>query len=139
MFPSTLNLLVANLDLSYPLRSTPIEKEDKGKCVVNEPSRLGSCLQFFKCNGVGHIAIRCPSRTLIIQKDDEKVEDVEELVYDPNVEGTQDIEAEWEDDPSYLACIRAISLQVNDFKNFGVPRVNVVRCASVEQRDIDDW
>ena len=24
--------------------STPIEKEDKGKCVVNEPSRLGSCL-----------------------------------------------------------------------------------------------
>ena len=31
-----------------------------------------------------------------------KVEDVEELVYDPNVEETQDVEAEWEDDPSYL-------------------------------------
>ena len=82
--------------------STPIEKEDKGKCVVNEPSRLGSRLQCFKCNGVGHIAARCPSMTLFIQEDDEKVEDVEELVYDPNVEETQDVEVEWEDDPSYL-------------------------------------
>nr|XP_023900366.1 uncharacterized protein LOC112012220 [Quercus suber] len=106
--------------------STPIEKEDKGKGVVNEPSRLGSRLQCFKCNGVGHIAARCPSRALVIQEGDEKVEDVEELVYDPNVEGTQDVEAEWEDDPSYLACIRAISPQVDDFKDFGVPRVNVV-------------
>ena len=89
--------------------STPIEKEDKRKGVVNEPSRLGSHLQCFKCNGVGHIAARCPSRALVIQEDDEKVDDVEELVYDPNVEEILDVEAEWEDDPSYLACIRAIS------------------------------
>ena len=82
---------------------------------------------------------RCLSRTLVIQKDDEKVENVEELVYDPNVEETQDVEAEWKDDPSYLACIRAISPQVDDFKNFGVPRVNVVRCALAELRDTDDW
>ena len=75
---------------------------------------------------------RCPSRTLVIQEDDEKVEDIKELVYDPNVEDTQDVEAEWEDDLSYLACIRAISPQVDDFKDFGVPRVNVVRCALVE-------
>ena len=139
MFQPTLNLLVANLDLPYPLRSTLIEKENKGKGVVNEPSRLGSRLQCFKCNGVGHIAARCPSRILVIQEDDEKVEDVEELVYDPNVEETQDVEIEWEDDPSYLACIRAISPQVDDFKNFGVPRVNVVRCALAEQRGTDDW
>ena len=119
--------------------STPIEKEDKEKGVVNEPSRLGFRLQCFKCNGVGHIAARCPSKTLVIQEDDEKVDDVEELVYDPNVEETQDVEAEWEDDPSYLACIRAISPQVDDFKNFGVPRVNVVRCALAEQRGTDDW
>nr|XP_023891633.1 heterogeneous nuclear ribonucleoprotein 1-like [Quercus suber] len=52
---------------------------------------------------------RCPSRTLVIQEDDEKVEDVEELVYDPNVEEIQDVKAEWEDYPSYLICIRAIS------------------------------
>uniref|UniRef100_A0A7N2LQA1 Uncharacterized protein n=1 Tax=Quercus lobata TaxID=97700 RepID=A0A7N2LQA1_QUELO len=83
--------------------------------------------------------VRCPSRTLVIQEGDEKVEDVEELVYDPNVEETQDVEAEWEDDPSYLACIRAISPQVDDSKNFGVPRVNVVSCALAEQRDADDW
>ena len=101
--------------------------------MVNDPSRLGYRLQYFKCNGVGHIAARCPSRTLVIQEDDEKVEDVEELVYDPNVEETQDVEAEWEDNPSYLACIRAISPQVDDFKEvFGVPRVNVVRCALAE-------
>ena len=98
MSPPTLNLLVANLDLPYPLRPTPIEKEDKGKGVVNDPSRLGSRLQCFKCNGVGHITARCPSKTLVIQEDDKKVEDVEELVYDPNVEQTQDVEAEWEDD-----------------------------------------
>ena len=139
MFLPSLNLLVANLNLPYPLRLTPIEKEDKGKCVVNEPSRLGSRLQCFKCNGVEHIIARCPSRTLVIQKDDEKVENVEELVYDPNVEETQDVEAEWEDDPSYLACIRAISPQIDDFKDFGVPRVDVVRCALTEQRDTDDW
>ena len=107
--------------------------------MVNEPSRLGSRLQCFKCNGVGDITTKCPSRTLVIQEDDEKVEDVEELVYDPNVEETQDVEAEWEDDPSYLACIRAISPQVDDFKNFGVPRVNVERYALSEQRGTDDW
>ena len=56
--------------------------------MINEPSRLGSFLQCFKCNGIGHITARCPSKTLVIQEDDEKVEDVEELVYDPNVEET---------------------------------------------------
>ena len=77
--------------------------------MVNEPSRLGYHLQCLKCNGAGHIATRCPSRTFVIHEDDEKVEDVEELVYDPNVVETQDVEVEWEDDPSYLTCIRAIS------------------------------
>ena len=77
--------------------------------MVNKPLRLGFRLQCFKCNGVGHITARCPSRTLVIQEDDEKVEDVEELAYDPNVEETQDVETKWEDDPSYLACIRDIS------------------------------
>ena len=71
--------------------------------MINEPSRLGFHLQYFKCNRVGHIAARCPSRALVIRQDDEKVKDVEELVYDPNVEETQDVEAEWEGDPSYLA------------------------------------
>ena len=60
-------------------------------------------------------------------------------MYDPNVEETHDVEAEWEDDPSYLACIRAIPPPVDDFKNFGVPRVNVVRCALAKQRGTDDW
>ena len=69
------------------------EKEDKEKGVINEFSRLGSRLQCFKCNGVGCIKLDVPSRTLVIQEDDEKVEDVEELVYDPNVEETQDVEA----------------------------------------------
>ena len=107
--------------------------------MINEPSRLGSCFQCFKCNGVGHIVASCTFRTLVIQEDDEKLEDVKKLVYDPNVEETQDVEAEWEDDPSYLACIRAIPPQVDDFKDFGVPRVNVVRCALAEERDTDDW
>ena len=70
--------------------------------MINELSRLGFRLHCFKCNGVGRIKLDVPSRTLVIQEDDEKVEDVEELVYDPNVEETQDVEAEWEDDPSYL-------------------------------------
>ena len=60
-------------------------------------------------------------------------------MYDPNVEEIQDVEVGWEDDPSYLACIRANSPQVDDFKDiFGVPRVNVVRCALAKQRDTDD-
>ena len=143
MFLPTLNLLVANLDLPYPLRSTPIasqyKKRTREKGVINERSRLGSRLQCFKCNGIGHIAARCPSRTLFIQADDEKVKDVEEPVYDPNVEKTQDVKAEWEDDPSYLTCNKAISPQVDDFKDFGVPRVNVVRFALAKQRDTDDW
>ena len=61
-------------------------------------------------------------------------------MYDPNVEEIQDVKAEWEDDPSYLICIKAISPQVDDFKDiFGVPRVNVVRYALAEQRDTNDW
>ena len=61
-------------------------------------------------------------------------------MYDPIVEEIQDVEAEWEDDLSYLMCIRPISPQVDDFKDiFGVPRVNVVRCALAEQRDTNDW
>lgn len=42
----------------------------------------------FKCSGVGHIADNCPSKTLVIHEEEEKVEDTEELVYDPNVEET---------------------------------------------------
>ena len=85
--------------LALPPKVNPnsilIEKEDKGKCVINEPSRLGSRLWCFKCNGVGRITARCSSGTLVIQEDDEKVEDVEELVYDPNVKEIQDVKAEW--------------------------------------------
>lgn len=43
---------------------------------------------------------------------------------------SQDVEAQWEDNPSYLACIKVISPQIDDFKDiFGVLKVNVVRCA----------
>ena len=87
--------------------NTLLGKDDNGKAVVNEPSRLGSHLQCFKCNGVRHFATKCPSRTLVIQEEDGKVENVEELVYDPNVEEIQDVKAKWEDDPSYVACVKS--------------------------------
>ena len=40
-----------------------------------------------------------------------------------------------------LAILHALAIfpQVDDFKDFGVPRVNVVRCALAEQKDTDDW
>ncbi|XP_075636659.1 uncharacterized protein LOC142608886 [Castanea sativa] len=100
--------------------SIPIQKEDKGKDVINEPSRLVTRLQCFKCNGVGHIVARCPSRTLVIQEDDEKVEDVEELVYDPNVEAIQDAEAECEND---LATSRALEPSL---PRLMIPRMTLV-------------
>jgi hypothetical protein len=43
--------------------SAPLGKDDKGKGIVNEPTKLGSCLQCFKCNGFSHVASKCPSKT----------------------------------------------------------------------------
>ena len=91
------------------LASTPLGKDDKGKGIVSVPTKLGSRLQCFKCNCFGHIASKCPSKTLLIQEEDGKEDDMEELVYDPNVEGIQDDGKEWKDEPNYLGCIRAIS------------------------------
>uniref|UniRef100_A0A2N9IA60 Reverse transcriptase n=1 Tax=Fagus sylvatica TaxID=28930 RepID=A0A2N9IA60_FAGSY len=36
--------------------SAPLGKDDKGKGIVSEPTKLGSRLQCFKCNGFGHVA-----------------------------------------------------------------------------------
>uniref|UniRef100_A0A2N9H1I9 Reverse transcriptase n=1 Tax=Fagus sylvatica TaxID=28930 RepID=A0A2N9H1I9_FAGSY len=108
--------------------SAPLGKDDKGKGIVSEPTKLGSRLQCFKCNGFGHVASKCPSKTLLIQEEDGKEDDMEELVYDPNVEGIQDDGEEWEDEPNYLGCIRAISPHTVIFEDHpDVPRVNVVR------------
>ena len=67
--------------------SAPLGRDDKGKGIVSDPTKPGSRLQCFKCNGFGHVASKCPSKTLLIQKEDGKEDDMEELVYDPNLEG----------------------------------------------------
>uniref|UniRef100_A0A2N9FGZ1 RNA-directed DNA polymerase n=1 Tax=Fagus sylvatica TaxID=28930 RepID=A0A2N9FGZ1_FAGSY len=93
--------------------SAPLGKDDKGKGIVTEPTKL---------------------------EEDGKEDDMEELVYDPNVEGIQDDGEEWEDEPNYLGCIRAISPHTIIFEDHpDVPRVNVVRCALAQQRDNIDW
>uniref|UniRef100_A0A2N9HIT5 Reverse transcriptase n=1 Tax=Fagus sylvatica TaxID=28930 RepID=A0A2N9HIT5_FAGSY len=108
--------------------SAPLGKDDKGKGIVSEPTKPGSRLQCFKCNGFGHVASKCPSKTLLIQEEDGKEDNMEELVYDPNLEGIQDDGEEWEDEPNYLGCIRAISTPTVIFEDHpDVPRVNVVR------------
>uniref|UniRef100_A0A2N9GGF1 RNA-directed DNA polymerase n=1 Tax=Fagus sylvatica TaxID=28930 RepID=A0A2N9GGF1_FAGSY len=120
--------------------SAPLGKDDKGKGIVSEPTKPGSRLQCFKCNGFGHVASKCPSKTLLIQEEDGKEDNMEELVYDPNLEGIQDDGEEWEDEPNYLGCIRAISTPTVIFEDHpDVPRVNVVRCALAQQRDNTDW
>uniref|UniRef100_A0A2N9H5T6 Reverse transcriptase n=1 Tax=Fagus sylvatica TaxID=28930 RepID=A0A2N9H5T6_FAGSY len=120
--------------------SAPLGKDDKGKGIVSEPTKPGSRLQCFKCNGFGHVASKCPSKTLLIQEEDGKEDNMEELVYDPNLEGIQDDGEEWEDEPSYLGCIRAISPHTVIFEDHpDVPRVNVVRCALAQPRDNTDW
>ena len=120
--------------------SAPLGKDDKGKGIVSDPTKPGSRLQCFKCNGFGHVASKCPSKTLLIQEEDGKEDNMEELVYDPNLEGIQDDGEEWEDEPNYLGCIRAISPHTVIFEDHpDVPRVNVVRCALAQQRDNTDW
>ena len=65
---------------------------------------------------------------------------MEELVYDPNLEGIQDDGEEWEDEPNYQGCIRAISPHTVIFEDHpNVPRMNVVRCALAQQRDNTNW
>jgi hypothetical protein len=120
--------------------SAPLGKDDKGKGIISEPTKLGSRLHCFKCNGFGPVASKCPSKTLLIQEEDGKEDNMEELVYDPNLVGIQDDGEEWEDEPNYLGCIKAISPHSVIFEDhLDVPRVNVVRCALAQQRDNTDW
>jgi hypothetical protein len=62
--------------------SAPLGKYDKEKGIVSEPTKLGSRLQCLKCNGFDHVVAKCPSKTLVIQEEEEedKEEDIEELV-----------------------------------------------------------
>uniref|UniRef100_A0A2N9GME3 Reverse transcriptase n=1 Tax=Fagus sylvatica TaxID=28930 RepID=A0A2N9GME3_FAGSY len=69
--------------------SAPLGKDDKGKGIVSEPTK---------------------------PEEDGKEDNMEELVYDPNLEGIQDDGEEWEDEPNYLGCIRAISTPYSYFR-----------------------
>ena len=39
--------------------------------MIGEPSRNTKDSQCFKCQGYGHVVAQCPSRNLLIKKDDE--------------------------------------------------------------------
>ena len=66
--------------------SAPLARDDKGKGVVSESSKIGSLLQCFKSQGFGHIATKCPTKTLILYEEEKenKEDDIEE-VYEPNM------------------------------------------------------
>ena len=85
--------------------SAPLAKGDKGKGVVGESSKLGLCLQCFKCQGLVHIAAKCPIKAFIIHEEN-KEDDIEE-VYEPNMDEINVIDDECEENLK-LGCIQII-------------------------------
>ena len=66
--------------------SAPLARDDKGKGVESESSKIGSHLQCFKSQGFDHIAAKCPTKALVLYEEEKenKEDDIEE-VYEPNM------------------------------------------------------
>ena len=106
-----------------PLASQ-IPRDDKGKDIFHEAPKITSRIQFFMCQGFGHVSSSCLNRILIIkgQEDMGEEDNCDDKVYEPNPDDFQDLNDE-EDESNLLGCVRSISLQRETI------RLNVVRCA----------
>ena len=59
--------------------SAPLARDDKGKGVESESSKIGSHLQCFKSQGFGHIVAKCPTKALVLYEEEKenKEDDIE--------------------------------------------------------------
>jgi hypothetical protein len=119
-----------------------LNQEEKGKKKVREPFKSNSRLLRFKCQGFGHIATQCTNKTLIMETIEQE-DDLEEEVYEPNLDDIVDIDDEGNEDPNRLVCIRTLPLYDELPKDrddrLDTPVVSVVRCALAQPKDNDDW
>ncbi|XP_038985543.1 uncharacterized protein LOC120111737 [Phoenix dactylifera] len=123
-----------------PFSSPPIQNRDiKGKEILGEPPKTSSRIQCFKCQGFGHVASQCANQTLVIdaheQKDD--IDNLEEQIYEPNLDDIQDVEDEPEEESHTLGCIRPTPQIIAHEPDRST--MNVVRCAITQPKETDDW
>ena len=119
-----------------------MNQEEKGKEKVREPFKSNSQLLCFKCQGFGHIAAQCANKTLIMETIEQE-DDLEEEVYEPNLDDIVDIDNEGNEDLNCLVCIRTFplydELPEDRDDRLDTPVVSVVRCALAQPKDNDDW
>ena len=82
------------------------------------------------------MAAQFSNKTFFIEELDGE-EEVEEVVYEPNIKGIVEI---GEDDSTQLACIRALpSFDNLSEGSLDTPVMSVVRCTLVQSKESDDW
>uniref|UniRef100_A0A2N9HIP4 Integrase catalytic domain-containing protein n=1 Tax=Fagus sylvatica TaxID=28930 RepID=A0A2N9HIP4_FAGSY len=92
--------------------------------------------------GTSHIAAQCANKTLIMETIEQE-DDLEEEVYEPNLDDIVDIDNEGNEDPNRLVYIRALplydALPEDRDDRLDTSVVSVVRCALAQPKDNDDW
>lgn len=98
-----------------PLKPNPsgvlLVRNAKDKGVASETPKLQSRVQFFNCQGFGHVTSNCANNTLVIDRKESASEEegIEKPIYKPNLDEFEDLDDDCLGNPNHLACIRATS------------------------------
>ncbi|GFY90459.1 hypothetical protein Acr_07g0006560 [Actinidia rufa] len=111
----------ATLPPSKPVPNTaPLLRDGKERGILAESPGMKSTFQCYKCQGFGHKAANCGNRTLFVNSQGQNYErdDIEEQLYEPNLENLPESDEDCEG---------------------GDVTLGVVRCALTQAKEDNDW
>ncbi|GLT62496.1 hypothetical protein SLA2020_351330 [Shorea laevis] len=91
-----------------PNGAPPI-KDDKGKGVASETSKLRPRVQCFRCQGFGLVTSNCANKALVINGQEymSEEEGLEKQIYEPNLDEFKYLDDDCLGDPNYLSCVES--------------------------------
>ncbi|PKA51548.1 hypothetical protein AXF42_Ash002915 [Apostasia shenzhenica] len=117
-----------------PTTSLPLTT-DKGKTIIGETSRSGGnrSICCFRCQGIGHMASECSTRTMIIEQNDDSPAYEDDP---PTYVADEALMGEFED-PEYetLGYVRF----TYESDSHSDPRIGAARCALTQPKESGDW